>query len=343
MRNIAPQLQYFQPFEGSLSGDMGIAIEGSNASVPGDDRFHANSGNSLTFPSMNPYSPSRFFEIFAQGIRGFGFDITTDPFVRLSQTSGTVTPDNNGTDIRIWLSIDWKAAPSGSGVAHINITSSTGYGTQFSSPQLLLPYNNAQIPSSFTKGFVESNGVVSIEAEHHNRITLGSTTLEYMTIPNYGKTLSGATLTDSNAPSLSFITGPSLEYDFYTFTNATARPSDISLILGQSLNTNPQRPLKYAIAIDSIPPKTVQYVVEKSKSAKQSEWPGGMPHGWENAVTDSAWVSTASFPIGPGKHTLKFWALEPGVILQKIVVDLGGVRKSYLGPPESLRVGSVFL
>jgi hypothetical protein len=30
--------------------------------------------------------------------------------------------------------------------------------------------------------------------------------------------------------------------------------------------------------------------------------------------------------------------LEPGVVLQKVVVDLGGVRKSYLGPPESWRV-----
>jgi hypothetical protein len=35
---------------------------------------------------------------------------------------------------------------------------------------------------------------------------------------------------------------------------------------------------------------------------------------------------------------LRIWELEPGVVLQKVVVDLGGVRKSYLGPPESWRV-----
>ncbi|WP_277750689.1 hypothetical protein [Nonomuraea polychroma] len=77
-------------------------------------------------------------------------------------------------------------------------------------------------------------------------------------------------------------------------------------------------------------------------------WPRGtgandttMNRQWERNTSENVNVTTTTHPITePGWHTLKFWMVDPTVVLQRIVADTGGVLPSHLGPPESRRTGA---
>lgn len=332
MRQSTPFLRWVMNLERSLAGDLGVAVEGSNATVPGDDKWHSNSGSSLDLPPLTPYSPPRWIDIFNVGTQSTNWKIQAEPFVKLTQSSGTLSPDSD--DVRVYVEVDWSAIPAGTGKKSVmNITSSTDYGTQFGMPSVNLQLNNTAVPSSFSAGFVETApGYVSFEAEHYTRTTSAGN-LSYTTLPHYGRTLSGIKLNSNLAEKLTAATAPKLEYDFYTFTSTTAAKAlNVTLILTPTLNINPKAPLAYIAQIDDLPPQRREYVIDQP----QPEF----PVGWRMAVAQSAWYNTTSWgAVEKGKHTLKLWLVESNVVLQKVVVDLGGVRESHNGPPESYRVG----
>ena len=58
---------------------------------------------------------------------------------------------------------------------------------------------------------------------------------------------------------------------------------------------------------------------------------------WMKGVLHNCSVQkTAMYIPGPGRHTIKILCADQGVILQKIVIDLGGMERSLLGPAPTL-------
>jgi hypothetical protein len=309
-RNIMPRVRELTlPVEASI----GIAVEGSVQTWPGAD-------SPASLPTIDVFNRQRrYIDIFNRGQAPFDFTASaTQPWITLSKTAGRVEKES-----RLLVGIDWSQAPPGNAAGELVISRDAQ-----SVSVKVQAFNTIEPTPQTLKGFVEAEGVVSMEAEHFTRaITAGN--VRWERIDDYGRTLSGMTpLPMTAAPVPDPRAGPCMEYSMYLFT-----PGDLTLhaIVGPSLNVLPTRGLRMAVAFDDAPPQVLTIVPHDYNA-------GNGNRSWEASVKDSVRMVTSTHRLSaPGYHTLKVWMVDPGVVLQKLVVDTGGLKPSYLGPPESFR------
>jgi hypothetical protein len=188
----------------------------------------------------------------------------------------------------------------------------------------------ADVTRDTLTGFVEDDGVVSIEPEHYSSKTdVGD--LKWIRVEDYGRTLSamrgqGPVDFGPLAPPQG---SPRLEYKTYFFTSGEAT---VYNVLAPNLAFMPGRNLRFAVSIDDQTPAMVMGVPTTIVAAASPR----NGNEWEKNVMDEARIVSAKVQIpSTGYHTLKVWMVDPGITLQKIFMDLGGLKPSYLGPPES--------
>ena len=292
--------------ENSANAEMGVAVEGS-------EKFWSTTSIDAILPEFDSYQKSsHYFEIFNRGKASFDFSIASKvPWLKFSDAKGTIDKEK-----RIIVNVDWVAAPSGLTETPITITGENGKQVV-----VMAKINNTVLKKLTESGFVETDHFVSIEPEHYTR-AVNSSKVNWQVLPGYGNTLSAVTTSPVTAPSQEpGGEGPHLEYNIFFVDTATV---NVQLYLGTTLSFNANEGLRLAISIDNEKPQVIN--INKNEALK----------AWEKVVEDNARLITTKHKItSPGKHILKYWAVDPGVVLQKIVVDAGGVKPSYLGPPES--------
>ena len=163
--------------------------------------------------------------------------------------------------------------------------------------------------------FKERDGYVSIEAEHFTRKTDGASA-RWTVIPEMGRTLSAIT----PQPVTASTEGMALEYDIYTESDAYPR---VTLRFSPTLNFN-TKGLSYAVSFDG---------GEETVVNINGDYNGEIGPIQREGVIDS---QTIHGKLKPGRHTLRIRPLDNGLVLQKIMIDLGGMRKSFLGAPETI-------
>lgn len=300
--NVMPPVSEVQPRPGA---DMGIAVEGSERAWP--------EGGELALPALDVHERRpRHLDIFNRGTEPFGFTVrAVEPWLVTDIARGTV-----GTTQRIAVDARWDDVPAGTTQGTLIVSGPGGEAT------IRVPVRKPAGPAPGS-GFVEAHGVVAIEAAHYAR-ALAPAGRQWLEVPGHGRTWSGMTTLPADAPALAPADGMRLEYDLHTYGTG---PATVHVTLAPTLNFQPGRALRYAVALDDEAPQVVELHADQALAT------------WERRVADGAAVfDTRHTLAGPGPHVLKFWALDAGVVLHRIVLDLGGQRNSYLGPPESPRI-----
>ncbi|MPT30478.1 MAG: glycosyhydrolase [Chryseobacterium sp.] len=195
-----------------------------------------------------------------------------------------------------------------------------GYKAWFDGKENIMPevtrVSESEVPKD--KVFQEKNGYVSIEAENFARNN-NSSRINWEVIPDFGKTKSGVTTFPQNA----YPKADENIYLEYDVNFESKGEFEVQLLLAPTLNFNHNKGLRYEISFDGGTPQVVNF---------NGHYKGELGRWQSEHIIKSA---TKHQIAQPGKHTLRFRVLEPGIVLEKILINTGGLKPSYLGAPES--------
>jgi len=309
--NVMPKVA---EIEVPVAAAMGVAVDGSTAAWPG-------ASGQPELPQFDGFNrPRRYIDVFNRGTTPFQFTATVSaPWIVLDRTPDSIERNTIEKERRLWVSVDWLKAPKGLSEGSVTIIGPSDVRVTVR----VQAFNPGTPARASVRGFVEANGYVSIEAEHYSK-KIDADSVRWEKIADYGRTLSSMSIFPVTSRSVTPPeNSPCLEYQIYLFH---AGPIEVEAILAPSLNFVPGRGLRYAISFDDQSPQIMDALAANSLA------------DWEKSVADSVRkVKSRHVLAEPGYHTLKFWMVDAGVVLQKLVVDAGGVKPSYLGPPESYR------
>ncbi len=287
---------------------LGLAIEGNELFWTGKTTVDK------PFPSFSVLTnKTHYVELFKTGPTELKFTIKAPEFIVLSDKKAELTDDK-----RIYLAVDWAKAPKGNSTNEIVFSGSDGSKISLS----VTLENNA--PSELAENlFLPENGYLSMEAPSYSR-AINNRPIFWKTLPNYGKTKGGVIPVPVTAPVQQPMQGsPHLAYDIYL---TQAGSFTLHTYISPTIDFTGKDGLKFAVSVNSQPPITVN--INKDY---QSEY------AWGQSVANNIKIFKTKLVFDqPGKHTINYWMINPGVVLQKLVLDLGNLKPSYLGPPESL-------
>ncbi len=170
----------------------------------------------------------------------------------------------------------------------------------------------------------ERDGVVSVEAEHFNACQ-GNSDASWTVIPYMGRTLSGVALMPYTVPT----DGASLTYAVDVTTPVDS--VTVHVVTKSTLAFSNKAGHRYAVSIDGSPEQVVNF------NHNLDERPENIYTVFYPTVARRVVEKSVTFPgLTPGRHIVTLRPLDPGIVFEKVVLDLGGFNpRSFLFMEES--------
>lgn len=297
---------------------LGISVEGESR-TEGTGAFRR-------LPVFNRFSqPKYHIDIFSRGKDEVEWKATvSQPWIVLSDSTG-----NTSDKTRIYVSVDWDKAPeqcTASGTIEISGGGST-------ETILVSTFSPEGISDSDINGlFMEDNGYVSIPAHDFHR-KYENEDIKIDILPGIGIEGSSLRLGNPTAPLQCYRDSnvPRVEYDFYTFNAGIV---DMYTYVLPTFPLHAERDFKLPENNNSDTKYSVR--IDDGSIATPSTSAGEYTQLWYESVLRNCRVNKSTLYVRrPGKHTLQIRCGDPGTVIQKIVIDTGGMSRSYLGPQST--------
>ncbi|GKQ33862.1 glycosyl hydrolase 115 family protein [Streptomyces sp. A012304] len=282
---------------------LGVAAEGNETG----------SARPLSFSSWT--RDRRFVDVFNTGFLPVDWAAEADlPWVRLSAAGGSLTEQ-----VRLWVEIDWARVPEGAHEATVTVR---GGGQEIAVP--LRVRNDGERARRRARGFVEANGLVSIDAVHTDqRVARGGAC--WRTVRGLGRRSGAVEAVPSTAAPVTgdFATAAAELRYRVRFSSTGTFP--VTVFRLPSLDERGHRRL--ALALDDQPVTVL---------SGQAVATGNRGDAWARNVEEGVEKLTATVTVGrPGEHVLRLFMVDPAIAVDQIVIDTGGLPAAYLAPPES--------
>lgn len=294
--------------------EMGVAIEGSESWWP-------NATEEAVLPGFNSLDKDTYyFDIFNRGNQPFHYNIKTPSnWINFSKTRGVIDEEE-----RIYVTINWEKAPKGTAKSTFSITAGKTVIPIF------VDTRNTDLKNA--KGFVETNGYIAIDADHFSK-AYEPEPFKWEIVDNLGKTgASVISLPVKKGRVALNEQSPKLSYEVNFQTTGTVK---VHLYFSPTINYAPREGMYYGLSFDEEPPIQVNYDADPTIF----NYNGKVPAHWHENVSDHIKVITTAFHINEvGNHTLNYYRVDEGLVLQKISIETVNsmLKETYLGAPESV-------